>query len=47
VQLALGQHPHPQAVQVGRSHGGRQPGHAGPEDQQVERGVGQLAGTST
>jgi hypothetical protein len=47
VELGLGQHPHPQAVQVRRPHGGRQPGHAGPEDQQVERDVGQWAGTST
>ena len=36
VQLALGQHADPQAVDVGGPHRGRQAGDADPEDQQVE-----------
>ena len=37
VQLALGEHADPQAVDVGGADGGRQPGHAAAEHQQVER----------
>jgi hypothetical protein len=49
VQLGLGQHPHPQAVVASRPDRGREPGDAGPQDQQVEGGPGgrQWAGTST
>ena len=38
LELALGEHADAHAVQLGGPHRGRQPGHARPEDEQVEVG---------